>query len=572
MYMVNRCPAATATRLAEMCHKEVEDSRYSVLLDVPVMSTLANTVYANIFCAKCHQDEKLRLYKQTLSCNCDIRSKAQLKHMQYKKGTRTWESPSEKHTNCTTNSTVARCTFDVDYLLHDARACEPDLISKCANKLFSADDVVKCASYNYYVEGSGAVYKNPYCALCNDVQLNSLMCLAPKFAFRSSSEAAPEQFILSDLFSTNSDCSEEEILDPISEECLNWDDTNSISSAGTILFTILMAISLVAMLLHMIIFLLLFKHRNLHTKNLFSMTCSLFWAEFLLLICSVECSSVVGCYISTIIVYYLFMAAFFWMNVMSYDVCKSFRGIKIRSNSHRLYIKYAIYSFVGPAVLVSIAILVDQVAPEAKVSPGFGDKGFWFSNKGGLILFFIAPTELIFLVNIGMLVVTIYDIHNTQKQTKVASSKRIGKNKNETDKFLTDNTTIEDNSTEATTLNQIQEKIKEGIDRMRLDKARLVLCTKLALIMGIPWFFALFDELSVICKYIFNILNSLQGLFIFLAFDCKSKIFGSVCKRLGWESIAQTFETSSTGATQESSLSNSSKRVTKVLSARPSER
>ena len=580
VYTVNRCPPATAPRLAEMCHKEVEDSRYSVLLDVPVMSTLANTVYANIFCAKCHHDKKLHLYKHEILCNCQLRSKAQLTHMKYLKGVRTWISPSEKNINCSTpNYDVTRCTFSVDYLFNEGRACEPIVISKCIKKLlFSADDEEKCASYNYYVEGPGGVYKNPYCALCNNVSLKSLRCFGPLPYLYSPKH---DLFTLSDLFSTNSVCSDEEILDPISDECLNFDTENStkimspaelINSAGDILFIILTAISLVAMLMHMIIFLLVFDKRNLNAKNLFSMTCSLFLAELLLLICSVECSNVLGCYISTIIVYYLFMVAFFWMNVMSYDVCKTFHATKRCSRSHRLYIKYALYSFVGPAVLVAIAILVDQVAPEAKVSPGFGDNGFWFSNKGGLILFFIAPTELIFLSNIGMLGVTIYDIHNTEKQTKDASSNRIGKDKNETDKFLTDNTTIEDITTEATTLNQIQEKIKEGIDRMRLDKARLVLCTKLALIMGTPWFFASFDELSVICKYIFNILNSLQGLFIFLAFDCQSKIFKRLCERLGWESMAQTFGTSSTGATQESSLSNNPKRVTEVLSARPSER
>lgn len=292
------------------------------------------------------------------------------------------------------------------------------------------------------------------------------------------------------------------------------------------------------------------------------MTCSLFGAELLVLICSRECKGTVGCYVSTVLVYYLFMSAYLWMNVMSYDVCKTFRSTQIRSNSHRLYIKYSVYAFGLPALMAAIAVMVDLLAPDSIVSPGFGD--FWFSNRGGLLLFFIGPALVIFLANVAMLAVSMYDIYTHQKSTKFGSAAiRKSRSGKEGESFIKQTPVPSKNEpiTEASKLNQIQVKIKENLDRIKIDKARLVLYSKLALIMGVPWVFAVFDDLSVVCQYIFNILNSLQGVFIFVTFDCKSKIMAAVCEKFGWHSAAEYLgSTSSNTATSSGGGKGSTKR------------
>ena len=116
---------------------------------------------------------------------------------------------------------------------------------------------------------------------------------------------------------------------------------------------------------------------------------------------------------------------------MSYDICKTFHSTSVRDNSLRKYRFYALYAYGAPLLMVIISVIIDLAAPEANVSPGFGDNGFWFANRGGLILFFVGPTELLFFCNMAMLVVKIYNIFQHQKNSRFA---RINNNKEKPEK------------------------------------------------------------------------------------------------------------------------------------------
>ena len=402
------------------------------------------------------------------------------------------------------------------------------------------------------------VYRNQYCAKCNGIPPDEVKCVSIFFSFTRSSDGFlfaldNKGFIFSDLFNVENNCSANEIHDPIENNCVIINN-NSSNPWELIIFESLMILSLVALALHMMIFLMLPKQRNLHTKNLFTMSMCLFWGSLLLIISSHFCSGTAGCYVSTVLVFYLLLCSFFWMNVMSYDICKTFRKTQLRGNSNKMYLKYAAYAFIFPFLWVTITVIVDLSLPLANsFSPGFSNNQFWFGSKASVITYFAVPSEVIFLANLTMFSISIYDIFQHQKKTQIIKDSKTQGNKIKSDaqpkKFT---------ATEATNLNDFQTKMKDGIDKMSVDIKQLKLNCKLALIMGIPWVFAPFDEISEICKYLFNILNSLQGVFIFIAFDCNRKVFHNVVEviRIGQRdtlgSSCRTLESNTLSTTQHS--------------------
>ena len=550
--MVSSCPSDSSQFLAERCLKTVPAEEYLYLMDVPVVSESTRLVYANIFCAKCHKDKQIQKYEKTFMCNCKLDLKSKLKFMDYQAGARTWTMTNLENETCIRGLKQISCTLVVLYPEKLGRECEEKLVDSCSDDWLSEEEINGCSSYNYYVSNhEGAVFKNPDCAICNHVAEEHVKCLSGakilRFGFSDSG-----MFKLSDLFSVNQqNCSEEQVFDFVYNECKTVEVVESKSwqiEVSNIIYIIFTTLSLIAILIHIAIYFILFKKRNLHATNSFSMVFSLFWAQLLLLICSQECNSVTMCYVSTVLIYYLFMSAFFWMNVMSYDICKTFHSTSIRDNSIRKYRVYALYAYGVPLIMAMIAVIVDLAARDAEVSPGFGDNGFWFANRGGLLLFFIGPTELLFLCNLIMLMISIYNIYQHQKQSRFARTnhkqfKKKSKEGRRSEVSDLVNPKIEAKNEESCKFGQIQEKVKAGFSDMAFHKERLILYSKLAVIVGAPWFFAIFTHLSVICDHIFNILNSLQGLLIFIAFDCKAKIWIDVCERLGFDSWAESIST-----------------------------
>lgn len=93
-----------------------------------------------------------------------------------------------------------------------------------------------------------------------------------------------------------------------------------------------LGISVICLALHIGLHASLPKLRNLPGKNLLSLSCALFVAQTIFLTC-IRSTSIGGlCAFLGALTHWSYLAAFFWMNVMGYDICKTFTG-KI----HRAY-------------------------------------------------------------------------------------------------------------------------------------------------------------------------------------------------------------------------------------------
>ena len=428
--MVDWCPENTNPLLNAKCIKDVSSGafNYTYLLDVPVISSNSGVVYQNIFCGLCHREYCFLGYPYKLFCDCEVESTAFIHTLDYQPANLTWVGNKPPNAECLHPYEVT-CLLEVNYPIQVGHTCEEHLINSCSidgSGIFYATLLEGCVNGDtYYVQDKDSnVFKNFNCSLCNGGNILDLLCLTPE-EISSSLIPARSVWDLSDLFSIdNTQCQSNFVYDPIFDLCdmlenLDPEDISNDSafiigpylngslnnpnyaapSPESIFFIVMMAISIVCLFLHMIIYLISFKYRNLHSTNLFTMTIALFIAETSFVFGANFCTDHVSCYIMTIIVYYFFLVAFLWMNVISFDICKTFHSQSMKYESNRTYLRYFFYAWGLPVLITLCAIMIDLLAPQSSVAPGFADYGFWFSNAWGLLMFFIIPVELIFIFN-----------------------------------------------------------------------------------------------------------------------------------------------------------------------------
>lgn len=556
VYLVDWCPAGTSESLAARCARDSANSNfnYTYLLDVPVISSNSGIIYQNIFCGKCHKETYYKEYIYDYICDCEMDSIHDSINLKYQPGNLTWIGPRPPNPLCLEQDS-AKCILRIDFPVKTGTLCEENLIDECkANiSMFGKTFIDGCINGdNYYIQDKDSnVYKNVNCILCNGMGLIDLICLQPYVTVSNGVERS-DLWTISDLFSFGDHCDITQIYDPLFGNCdilenlpdilINvtgipdiWPNSSVFEnvgsdnpSASSIIFTILMTLSIICLFFHMLIFIFNLKNRNLHSKNLFCLTVSLFVAEFFFLFGANLCVEYINCYILTIIVYFSFLAGFLWMNVISFDICKTFLSPNTPSHSGRTFLKYSAYAWGVALTFTLCAIMVDQLASESKVAPGFADRGFWISKTGGLLLFFVIPVEILFVFNLVMLVKSANSIRKQKKINKVATSSV--RSKTSTSSSMTQKYELDEGKLHKI----ITDKVKKSLEDHADDIEMLKLIVSLAILMGIPWIFSVFINVSIVFEYLFNIFNSLQGVFIFLAFDCRQKtwevIKGTCCK------------------------------------------
>ncbi|XP_076364441.1 uncharacterized protein LOC143253860 [Tachypleus tridentatus] len=256
------------------------------------------------------------------------------------------------------------------------------------------------------------------------------------------------------------------------------------SPLQNIISVVTLCFSITCLTAHLMVFLIVSQLRNLPGKVLISLSTSLLLADCSFLAGNYSQGTGLLCQILGITTHFLYLAAFFWMNVMAVDTFQTFRTCrqKLHDQKH-LFQKYALYSWFSPALVVILSVLVDNFVTDNPYQPAYGQFWCWFSKKKALLVFFALPVGLIVSVNFLLFILTAKSLNKTMKQTK-----RVTK---------------------------------------LSDKVRFLLYVKLVLALGITWtfgFIAAFSGISVLW-YPFIVLKGLQGALIFIAFTCKKRIF-----------------------------------------------
>ena len=246
-------------------------------------------------------------------------------------------------------------------------------------------------------------------------------------------------------------------------------------------------ISLIALTILFVTYMLFPSLRNLPGKCVMNLILALFVAHLLFVVGIGQTGDHTVCMAIAMVMHYCFLASFFWMNVLAFELWRTFTRTELQNNEKgtKKFLYYALYSWVSPALIVAIGVAGDLFCSRSQFVPGYGKGVCWLTNGFGLILFFALPLGFLLMLNLLFYCLVIKSLANTFKSTSLVRQNNAGK------------------------------------------KQLFLIYVKLTIIMGITWIFgfaATFADVQVLW-YIFVVLNTLQGLFICLTFMCTKNVF-----------------------------------------------
>ncbi|XP_058256904.1 adhesion G-protein coupled receptor D2 isoform X2 [Hemibagrus wyckioides] len=245
-------------------------------------------------------------------------------------------------------------------------------------------------------------------------------------------------------------------------------------------------------------------------KNLFI---SLTFAQIVLLCSGSAIHNKVACTMVAALLHLFFMAAFSWMLVEGLLLWSKVVTVNLSEDRHMKY--YYLIGWGLPVLIVSITL--------ASASGSYSaDEYCWLSVHNGVIWGFVGPVIFIITVNIMVLTRVVIITISTGKRRSL---------------MMADSTSP---------IEQVSEQIRAAV------KAVLVLLP----ILGLTWLCGVLVPFSIIIAYIFILLNSLQGLFIFLIYGVYNTEIRSTVNRIKERRKAQNF--SNCGSSRpSSSITNS---------------
>ncbi len=228
--------------------------------------------------------------------------------------------------------------------------------------------------------------------------------------------------------------------------------------------------------------------RTVPGKCLMCLALSLSLAQFLFIMGGFSREAHGFCKAVAILTHFCFLASFFWMNVMAFDVWRTFNSqfsYSSGSDRHKKFTLYIIYATMFPAILVIISIIFDHIDSTNVPKPCYGKGLCWINNGNALFYMFALPVFILLGFNAVFFVLAVYSIYKAVKGTAILRQKKSG-----------------------------------------AKGKRLVLYIKLSSIMGLTWIFGFVAAFtgSTILWYLFVIFNALQGLFICIAFIGNRKV------------------------------------------------
>ena len=229
--------------------------------------------------------------------------------------------------------------------------------------------------------------------------------------------------------------------------------------------------------------------RPLPGKNLMSLCLALTLAQFTWMLGTGDTDKPTFCTAVAAVIHYLFLVSFACMAIIAFDTRRTFSsqisrapGISIGGQNKNIrFLKYTCLSWGLPMLFVGGCVILDHFQV---VFIGYGNEdACWLVSSDGKIIVFAVPIASVLLYNIGAFSHTIWAINRARKQTiRVKSARQ---------------------------------------DQMVVLKIYLRLVT----LMGFTWFFSFSAELiHKTLIYPFVVLTTTQGVFIFVAFVCKTRV------------------------------------------------
>ncbi|XP_076056660.1 putative G-protein coupled receptor Mth-like 10 [Oratosquilla oratoria] len=268
-----------------------------------------------------------------------------------------------------------------------------------------------------------------------------------------------------------------------------------------ILYPVGLLVSAFFLLLVFLVYCLLAELRDLLGLCLMCNVGSLFLAQLSTAIAQLHSGSItrIPCFVIALMIHFWFLAAFFWLSVISFNVFWTFwrRTAPRRLDGWTRFGLYALYAWGVPLVITLVAFIRDLAAPEASLlpKPHFAVSACWFSgplHNLAPVVFFYGPIAVVLTCNLVLFCLTAYKLRSLNKKSMAKDF--------QFSQYLT-----------------------------------------LLLLMGITWilevvsFFVQRSHNEMWLNYIwlvFDLINIMQSVLIFFVFVCRKSVLARLCGRL----------------------------------------
>ncbi|XP_015752352.1 PREDICTED: adhesion G-protein coupled receptor G2-like isoform X1 [Acropora digitifera] len=245
--------------------------------------------------------------------------------------------------------------------------------------------------------------------------------------------------------------------------------------------------SMVSLILLLTTYTFFSELRNLPGRIIINLSLSLLFYQGVFL-GAVKTGSNEQCKVIAILLHFFVLCSFTWMNVMAYDMHKTFTSsVGGRGSSHQLqhtrrFVRYCIYGWGAPAIVVSTFVIIDQLISKGFVGYGQDEAYCFIADRKAILYFFVVPVALILVFNLFALVHTVLHIVKTRKRTHRETNQQH-------------------------------------------NTCAALICVKMASVMGVTWILGIAANVHALSFlwYPYTVLNSLQGVFIFLSFAASGR-------------------------------------------------
>lgn len=296
--------------------------------------------------------------------------------------------------------------------------------------------------------------------------------------------------------------------------------TGSHDSAEVLLTFVLGIVSLVCLALTFAVYAAIKALRTLPGKIVMSLVISMILAQGFLIFGTGRAQKDSACTVIAAIEHFSWLSVFTWLNTFSFDVMKTFSSDTGRGQLGHSYtfVLYSLYAWGLPVLTVTVCLILH--ISKYVIYAGYGLGAVcWIFNKWVLLGAFMVPVAVVMVINTAFFFKTIVSISKTKSQSK---------------------------------------RVNSSFDM----KAMCKLSVKLSLFVGVTWVFgyvagfsnSLGIQNANMWRYLFTFINSLQGMYIFLAFVYTKRVISMIKKRY---SLGTTTTTSKSNATRSTNVTSS---------------
>jgi len=219
-----------------------------------------------------------------------------------------------------------------------------------------------------------------------------------------------------------------QLCTPFQRNYTKWvNEALILDEVGTYVSIVCSVISLLALAFQFAVYMVFPVLRNTPGRCIICLVASLFVGQLLFLL--VKTGSSVSswfCFGQAVTMHYAFTAAFFWMNVIAFDVYRTFAANPAAaassspSGARRRFARYSAYAWMSAATAVIVGVAMDLTEVGGAYRPLYGRRLCWFGNRGGILLLFGVPVGVLLAANIVMFALSVRHIRSASKASQMA--------------------------------------------------------------------------------------------------------------------------------------------------------